>query len=133
MSINFRGIDATVRSTKDLAELGKLLESFDDNLHVGHCGPMGDGFLVSLDIHQHPQDMDQTTHIFCDILERMPARARQLWDGADTRTFDYGLELQGEKTAPLLICQPQTLQRLLDLKVNVAVTVYGPTFFADPA
>lgn len=123
---HFLNVDLEIQSKADLAPLAAELEQVGVVLH---CGPMGDGYLLTFeDNSAETGDPDGRIHSICQIIEKLSPAAKARWRSASHREFNVGLGATTEHVAAQFAPRRDTLRRILRLRATLGVTVYK----ADP-
>jgi hypothetical protein len=72
-----------------------------------------------------PWNPDAAIQIFVRLIEDLPPVAKRLWDEANLRNFDVGIQGGVTPRAFQFSLRPDTLAAVSRLKANVALTVYA--------
>ncbi|MGE5835990.1 MAG: hypothetical protein ACM4AI_16025 [Acidobacteriota bacterium] len=70
---------------------------------------------------------DQEIGELLGLIDNLPTAARRLWDRADARVFDIGMQAGFHPHSHTLKLSSGTIRRLADLHATVAVTTYAAT------
>lgn len=74
---------------------------------------------------------DREIDALLDLIDHLPAGARQLWQRADARVFDIGVQAGFHPHSYALKLPSRTIRRLANARATVAVTTYAAMTRAD--
>ena len=121
---NFLNVDLDIWSNEPLDPLVKALGRDIFDLHVG---PEGARYSAHLEVSGSIARGGAEEHLreFVRRIEALPARARRLWDGAQRREFNIGIDAGWTRRVFELKLQPATLRQAALVKAGVVVTIYA--------
>lgn len=61
-----------------------------------------------------------------DVVERLPQKARNIWDQCEYRRFNVGLQSGKEPHDKLFLISNQSIAKLAGIGAEIAITVYAP-------
>jgi hypothetical protein len=123
----FLNVDLELESQHPLHEIA---EKFGDKVHVLYQGPVTDSpHFLALEVYAgDDHDPESIIVAFCDLIERLPAKARAAWSKCVSRRFDIGIESAAADSKPFrplcLKLSVVTLGRVAALSAEVIITVY---------
>ncbi len=81
--------------------------------------------LLELELCSHPRDVCERVCAFVKRVTALPPHAKRVWDRAQTRTFDIGIQA-GLGPYPFeMILDPNAVQAIANAGGQVQVSVYG--------
>lgn len=108
--------------------LRKLATAFGEDVVVLHCGRWGDRHSAHFEIADsgYRDNPNSLIRQLVRLVKRLSPHARALWDGADSREFNIGIE--SAQRAPIfeLRLRPTTLREVAEVNGTIVVTVYAP-------
>jgi hypothetical protein len=116
-------VDVEVYSKTRLAS---LVEAFGDRVFVQFEGRDGSRYLAALGISAWQLTEDQDIRRFVSMVRRLPPQARRLWDGAQSRTFDIGVQAGAAPPSSSFKLSAATIAAVASLGGRIAVTTYAP-------
>ena len=122
MSVRFLNVDLEIES--DLS-LEPIVDAFQaSGLRCLTHIRTKRGRLASFEITDCPTDANDVVSAFCDVIERLGANARVVWETATVRRFDHVFRSDG--SGPLFRSElnEMTLGRLVKLGATVALSIY---------
>jgi hypothetical protein len=124
----FLNVDLEVRS---LSPLGGMVQALGDDAFVLHVGRVGRQYAAYLELAGSSMSMsaDLTIRRLVRLVEALPSRHRQAWNGAVRRDFNIGIEAGLEPRSFALRLRPDTVESVVRVGGAIVVTVYAP----DPA
>ena len=121
---NFLNVDLDIWSDEPLGPLVKALGRDIFDLHVGPEGALYSAHLeVSGSIARG--GAEGRIREFVRRIEALPARARRLWDGAQRREFNIGIDAGWKPRVFELKLQPTTLRKAALAKAGIVITIYA--------
>jgi hypothetical protein len=63
---------------------------------------------------------------YCKLIEKLPPGERALWDTAESRSFDIGIEAPKRKTYYWSAVGSEAIRAAAEVGAQIAITVYGP-------
>jgi hypothetical protein len=118
-------VDLDIVSTTPLEPLVQALGATVDVLHVGKWGRRY-GARLEVAGSGHRANADRLINRFVVLVEALPRRPRLLWDRAQAREFNVGIEAATESPMFEWRIQPKTLDAVARVDGQVIVTVYAP-------
>ena len=85
---HFLNVDLELRATKELTE---LVKAFEPGATALNCMPLDDAYLANLELDTQPTEAEAAIRSFLKLIERLPPRARELWNTASSRDFSIGV------------------------------------------
>jgi hypothetical protein len=125
----FLNVDLELESKESLDLIAR---EFGDRVHILHNGPIQTiPHLLALEVYAgDDNDPESIIEAFCDLIDRLSAKAKATWRKATARRFDIGIEsATGENKKFGALClslSPATLKRVAALDAEVIITVYPP-------
>jgi hypothetical protein len=122
--MQFLNVDLEIRSTQTLQP---LLDSLGDAAFVLHSDTTSDQHFASLELADHQEaNADRTIERFCDLIEALPAAARQNWHASEARVFDVGYQLEStDKGGVMSELATATIDRLAQVGGSLRMTIYS--------
>jgi hypothetical protein len=121
----FLNVDLEVFSRETLAPFAGALGRSWHILHVGHWGRRHAACL-ELTASGYGQGADAIILRMTRLLNKMPRSAKVLWNRAQARQFNIGVEAAVRSRTFELHLRPDTLQAVARLGGKLVVTVYAP-------
>jgi hypothetical protein len=121
----FLNVDLDIISKVPLDAIVDALGSRVFVLYVGRWGRRHSAHFELAGYSQKPQ-ADRLVRRFVKCIEDLPRSARRLWDTADVREFNIGIEAAKRSPVFELRLRPDTLADVARVKGQVVVTVYAP-------
>ena len=141
MGAKFSSIELEIYSDVDLVELSKALE-----LQIGtnYCGKTPDGqpwayfyagsYAGRFDDDRgskrvrsgdpFEQGIDDSAIRLCDLIDNLAPKAKEIWNSANEKIFDIGLDANLDRKVIIKLLSPATMKRMSELGVRLAVSVY---------
>lgn len=118
-----RAVDLEVYSR---ARLSPLVEAFGERVVVLYDGRVGSRYLAALELHAWQLTEDQEIRRFVAMVRRLPAAVRRLWDAAQSRTFDIGVQARETPPSSVFTLSAATIAAVASVGGRIAVTTYAP-------
>ena len=131
MKPKFISIDLTIISARPLKALRDEFESL--GAQVTFYGKIPRGYLLAIEPgpFQMRRNAGKDVTSLARTVEALSPTARKLWDGAKTRTFDFGVAgIDAHQTASLCL-SPAAVKRIAALNGTLAFTSYRPELGFD--
>jgi hypothetical protein len=129
---HFITVDLEVFSRRRLKPLVAALGEKVIVLHEGRWGPRYHASVNGSGYRRNTRlTADQEIGELIDLIDALPAGARRLWERADTRVFDIGMQAGFHPHSHALKLSTRTIRRLADVHGTVAVTTYAAMTRAD--
>jgi hypothetical protein len=119
----FLNVDLDLRSRAPVESLVKRLGPGVFALHVGREGR---GHAARLEAAAQSSSPGRLIRRFVALVERLPARERRLWDRADVREFNIGIQAPTTAAGYELHLDPVTIRAAARVNATIGVTVYSP-------
>ena len=117
---HFLNVDLDVRATKELTE---LVQAFEPDAMALNCMAVEDGYLANLELATQPVEAESAIRVFVDLIDRLPTRARELWD-ASRRDFSIGIEAGTTPSSFELALTPDVLRLVAEVGARITLVVY---------
>jgi hypothetical protein len=124
----FLNVDLDIWAAYDLAPLVAALGTHVSEMFTGAVQVEEGAYQTHLELatgEREPWNPDSAIQTFVRLIEELPPAARRLWDGANLRNFDIGIQSGVTPRAFQFSLLPETLAAVSRLKANVALTVYA--------
>ena len=120
----FLNVDLEVFSRSSLAPFVKGLGR---SVHVLHEGRWGRKYAACLElwVSGSGQKADVIIRRMVHLLSKMPRAAQRLWNGAQVKQFNLGIQAALKPRSFELSLQPDTLRAVARLGARLVVTVYA--------
>lgn len=108
--------------------LDRIAAAFGDKvcvLYLGKCGRRYSAHFEVARYSRNPQADRLISHLI-DLVKQLPRSERRLWDRADAREFNIGIEAAKRSTSFELRLRPETLSAVASVDGRIVVTVYAP-------
>ena len=126
----FLNVDLEVFSRERLAP---LVEALGPSVHVLHEGRWGRRYAACLEVSgSYRLSADAIIRRMVRLLTKMPRSARVLWNRAQTRQFNVGIEAAARSRTFELPLGPETLRAAARVGAQLVVTVYAPERVPGP-
>jgi hypothetical protein len=119
----FLNVDLDIRSRRPLEPLVEALAPAAFALHVGRDGGR---YVAHLEATIAAGDADRLIHRFTRAIDRLPAESRRVWDRAEWRQFNIGIQAAGAPHCYELPVAPASVQAAARVGAGLGVTVYSP-------
>jgi hypothetical protein len=118
-----RAVDLEVYSKSRLAGLA---EAFGERVCVLFEGRVRSRYLAAFEIHGWQLTEEQEIRRFVSMIRRLPSPARRLWNGAQSRTFDIGVQARPTPHSSTFTLSAATIAAVASVGGRIAVTTYAP-------
>ena len=118
-----RAVDLEVYSK---ARLSALADAFGERVCVLFEGRAGSRYLAAFELHAWQLTEDQEIRRFVAMVRRLPPAARRLWNGAQSRTFDIGVQARKTPHSSVFTLSSATIAAVASVGARIAVTTYAP-------
>jgi hypothetical protein len=108
--------------------LDPIADAFGERVLVLHVGRRGRRFGAHFELNSYTRNpqADRLIWRFVQLIRKLPRPARRLWNEADAREFNIGIEA-AEKSPPFeMRLQPKTMAAVVSVHGRIVVTVYAP-------
>ena len=119
----FLNVDLDVVGQFDLDPLVKALEV--RGVFCLHHGQQEEKWRASFELAGGAESPATTIEKLVYAVRRLDPAARGLWNGADERTFDLGIEAGAEPHAYHAALDTQVLRAIAEVGARLVITVYG--------
>jgi hypothetical protein len=108
--------------------LDGLVEAMGDRVFVLHIGSTGRKYQAHVELASSLMGMpaDRTIMGLVSIVKKLPRRYRRIWDSANSRDFNVGIEAGLEPHTFELRLDRRTIDAIVEVHGDVVVTVYAP-------
>jgi hypothetical protein len=127
----FLNVDLHIESATNLDALSTAMGKRVFVLHSGLV-PRGKRHVLVLEISILHKNPDATIQALCKVADTLSPATRRVWDAAQ-KEFDIGYELRTSERSSRFTLRTDTLQRIVNLGANVAVTYYRGEGSGDPS
>lgn len=121
----FLNVDLDVFSR---APLDPLAAAFGGKVIVLYSGRRGRRYSAHFEVGGYVRNSqaDRLIWRFVQLVKHLSRSARRLWDEADAREFNIGID--AAKSSPVfeLRLRAETVAAVADIRGRIAVTIYGP-------
>lgn len=124
----FLNVDLDVWAAYDLAPLVEALGPHVTDLFTGPAEVEEGAYQAHLELgegERDPWNPDAAIQAFVRLIDALPPSTKRLWDEANRRTFDVGIQAGLTPRAYQCSLRPDTLAAVSRLNANVALTVYA--------
>ena len=121
---HFITVDLDVISRQKLAYLA---EALGDSVFVLHEGRWKSRYAAILELSfRSSTTADGEIRRFLSLIKKLPEKARDLWDCAQTRIFNIGIQAGLHPHAHIVKISNKTIEDAAQLGAGVAITIYAP-------
>jgi hypothetical protein len=108
------------------SRLEPLVAALGKKVIVLHVGRERSRYSAHLELsRQFPNSADQTTRALAALVSRLPEPARKLWNRAQVKDFNIGIQGGAKPYSSEFPLSAQTMDAVVKLGARVVVTVYG--------
>ena len=107
------------------APLDALVEALGRSVFALHVGREGRRYAAHLETTITSADPNRLIRRFAALVDRLPPRPRRLWDRADLREFNVGIQAAAAPASFALRLHPATVRAAARVNAAIGVTVYG--------
>jgi hypothetical protein len=122
----FLNVDLDVISRASLEPLVRAFGRKVDVLYVGRRGRRYGAHVEVAGSGGPGDDADSLIRRLVALVEVLPRNARRLWNSAQSREFNIGIEAAAKSMALELRLEPETLAGVAGVAGRIVVTVYAP-------
>ena len=128
---HFIVVDLDVFSRRRLTALAKALEGAavrNATVSVLYEGPQDRRrYSARFEINRWPEaGVDWQIQTLIALIKKLPKQARVLWEGAQSKEFNIGIEAGLEPRSREFKLSPRTVARVAEVDATIAITVYAP-------
>src|SRR3990172_2448197 len=108
--------------------LDALVGAFGDKVDVLHVGRWGRRYGAHVEVagSGYRGHADLLIRRLVALVNALPRSRRKLWDGAQSREFNVGIEAAAKSRTFEFRLEPETLAAVADVAGRIVVTVYAP-------
>ena len=117
----FLNVDLELRAIKELTE---LVQAFEPGATALNCMPLDGGYLADLELDTQPTEAESAIRSFIELIERLPPRARELWNNASSRDFSIGVQAGSTASSFELALTSDLLRLAADVGARIIFVVY---------
>ena len=119
----FLNVDLDVFATSPLEPLAAALGAGVSQLYVG---PHGNRFRAHFELRTSPRKgADALIVGLAQLVKRLPAKARRVWNQAYRRDFNIGIQAGFAPDSYELFLKPETLRLASSVNARIGVTIYA--------
>jgi hypothetical protein len=126
----YLNVDLEVTGRRDLQP---LVDALGDRVIALYVGRMKGRQFAGLELGAMTKTPDQTILRLAALVADLPSTARRLWDDAERREFNIGIQAGRNRQAFRCPVGPEALRAVSDLRARIVVTVYGSAVGNLPA
>ncbi|HEX9894385.1 MAG TPA: hypothetical protein VGA78_10700 [Gemmatimonadales bacterium] len=127
----FLNVDLDIYSR---SRLEPLVEAFGEQVLVHYVGREGSRHSAHLALAESSDVADDMILSLVALVRSLPRSARQLWNRAQTREFNVGIQAGKRPYSHELRLEPQTLEAVARVRGRIVITTYGATEYPpDPS
>jgi hypothetical protein len=108
------------------SSLEPLVAAFGQRVLSHYVGREGKRYGAHLSLAIYPEHADKAIRVFVALVKRLPARARRLWDKAQTRDFNIGVDAGFKPQSYELPLAIDIVRAVADVRGRIVFTVYAP-------
>jgi hypothetical protein len=118
-----RAVDLEVYSK---VRLTGLVDAFGKRVGVLYDGRVRSRYFAAFELHGWQLTEEQEIRRFVSMVRRLPPAARRLWDGAQSRTFDIGVQARRTPHSSTFTLSSAIIAAVASVGGRIAVTTYAP-------
>ncbi len=118
----FLNVDVEVESSADLDPLVAVMAR--GAFHLANYR-RGGRHHVRFELATSPRSADHGIRAFAKLLNRLPPKARRLWNAARRRDFDIGIQAPRRSDSAILELSREAVQLASKLRGRILFTVYA--------
>lgn len=118
----FLNVDLDIRSN---SPLDTLVKAFGRTVFALYVGREGRHFVAHLETARASTDPGRLIRRFVALVRRLPPAERRLWDRADHREFNVGIQASATPASYELHLDPSTVADAAKVNAGIGVTVYA--------
>jgi hypothetical protein len=119
----FRAVDLDVFSRR---RLSALAEAFGDRVVVLYEGRWGSRYSAHFELHGWNQTADQQIRGLVSVIRKLPRPARALWNEAQLRVFNIGIQAGLNPHSHEVKLSPTTVAQAAQVHAGLVITTYAP-------
>jgi hypothetical protein len=121
---SFLNVDLEVKSKDDLSP---LLASLGRKVNILHHARIGRWYWLRVDLYRQPRNPIEGIKLFCGLIKSLPLSSKKLWDDAQVREFDIGIQVGLNPSSTEWLLDARTISMMASVNARVEVTLYSPT------
>jgi hypothetical protein len=103
------------------------VEVLGDSVYVLHEGRWNSKYAAILELSfRSNTTAEGEIRRFLSLIKKLPEKARNLWDSAQTRTFNIGIQAGLHPHSYMMKISNKTMEEAAQLGADVAITTYAP-------
>jgi hypothetical protein len=107
--------------------LDPIVQAFGKKVLVLHVGRWGHHYSANVELLDcYRQNADRQIWRLVELVKKLPRSARRLWNDAEVKEFNIGIEAAVKSRLFELRLQPETLQAVASVDGRIVITVYAP-------
>jgi hypothetical protein len=106
--------------------LSTLAHAFGERVFVHYEGRDRSRYLAAFGLRDWELTEDHKIRRFVAMVRRLPPAARRLWNGAQSRTFDIGVQARETPASSAFVLSQATVAAVASVRGRIAVTTYAP-------
>jgi hypothetical protein len=119
--VRFLNVDLEVRGREDLQW---LIDEFGEDVVNLHHGQIQGYFIATFESGVVRGDPDALIGYFCNLVENLPAEARQKWDRLFSKVFDLGYDSGLGPKSWQSDLRPETVEAVARAGASLRITIY---------
>jgi len=127
---HFLNVDLDIFSQSDLQP---LVDAFGKKVSVLFSGRVKRTHRAHLEVAKITKTADATIRDFCTLIETLPKTARDLWNGANQRDFNIGVQGGMTPRASEFALSAEVLKAVHKVEARIVFMVYAPERFQKAA
>jgi hypothetical protein len=123
---HFLNVDLELRAAHELTE---LVQAFEPGAMALNCMAIEGGYMANLELATEPRDAEAAIRSFVDLIDKLPRRARVLWNETSRREFSIGVQAGSTPPSFELALTPAVLKLAADVgaRITLVVNAVAPT------
>jgi len=120
---HFLNVDLDIYSRHDLQP---LVRAFGRKVIALYVGPDRRRYCAHLELARFSKSADSTIRAFCGLLKSLPSAEQDLWNAAEGRDFNIGVQAGTHPHSSEFALAAETLKAAHELGARIVLTVYAP-------
>jgi hypothetical protein len=120
---DFIAVDFDIRSKSDLQP---LVTALGDRICGNHVTREGRTYWARFSLARATKSADTAIRAFATMISTLPKAQRKLWDAAETREFDIGVQAAMEPFCYEMLLSAEVVDAVARLNARIRFTVYAP-------
>jgi hypothetical protein len=120
---HFLNVDLDLFSKSNLQP---LVTAMGNKVLVLFIGRYKRTYRAHLELTGLSKNADSTVRSFCTLIRRLPSAALKLWDGANRRDFNIGVQAGLKPDSYEIPLATDTLIAASKINARIVLTIYGP-------